>query len=188
MRARNITTPLAPSHRSIPRRRKRYANEPITYLAQSPNYYTFEKEAAQAIVDMWKQVGINAKLELIDGALQNKTFQENTRQVTTWSATSGTGDPDGYLWRNWGPDNLQQKNGWWTPESAAKYNQLGMQARSILDKSQRFDLYQQMLTEFEAPGTTLYIPKETYGLRSTIDWTPYPLYYMDLRAYNFKVK
>ncbi len=139
---------------------------------------------------MWKQVGINAKLELIDGALQNKTFQENTRQVTTWSATSGTGDPDGYLWRNWGPDNLQQKNGWWTPESAAKYNQLGMQARSILDKSQRFDLYQQMLTEFEteAPGTTLYIPKETYGLRSTIDWTPYPLYYMDLRAYNFKVK
>jgi len=47
-----------------------------------------------------------------------------------------------------------------------------------------------MLTEFEteAPGTTLYIPKETYGLRSTIDWTPYPLYYMDLRAYNFKVK
>ena len=65
-----------------------------------------------------------------------------------------------------------------------------MQARSILDKNQRFDLYQQMLTEFEteAPGTTLYIPKESYGLKSTIDWTPYPLYYMDLRSYNFKVR
>jgi len=183
-------TPFDPTKAKTLLQQGGYANEPITYLAQSPNYYTFEKEAAQAIVDMWKQVGINAKLELIDGALQNKTFQENTRQATTWSATSGTGDPDGYLWRNWGPDNLQQKNDWWTPESAAKYNQLGMQARSMLDKSQRFDLYQQMLTEFEteAPGTTLYIPKETYGLRSTIDWTPYPLYYMDLRAYNFKAK
>ncbi len=183
-------TPFDPTKAKMLLQQGGYANEPITYLAQSPNYYTFEKEAAQAIVDMWKQVGINAKLELIDGALQNKTFLEHTRQVTTWSATSGTGDPDGYLWRNWGPDNLQQKNGFWTPESAAKYNQLGMQARSILDKSQRSDLYQQMLTEFEteAPGTTLYIPKETYGLKSTIDWTPYPLYYMDLRAYNFKVK
>ena len=78
----------------------------------------------------------------------------------------------------------------WTAESAAKYNQLGTQARSILDKAQRFDLYQQMLTEWEteAPGTTLYISKEAYGLKSTLDWTPYPLYYMDLRAYNFKVK
>jgi len=167
-----------------------YANEPITYLAQSPNYYTFEKEAAQAIVDMWKQAGINGKLELVEGSVQGKAFMENTRQITTWSATSGTGDPDGYLWRNWGPDNAQQKNGWWTAESAAKYNQMGMQARSILDKAQRFDLYQQMLTEWEteAPGTTLYISKEAYGLKSTLDWTPYPLYYMDLRAYNFKVK
>ncbi len=183
-------TPFDPAKAKTLLQQGGYANEQITYLAQSPNYYTFEKEAAQAIIEMWKAVGINGKLELVEGTLQTKTFQENTRQITTWSATSGTADPDGYLWRNWGPDNLQQKNGWWSAESAAKYNQLGTQARSILDKSQRFDLYQQMLTEWEteAPGTTLYIPKESYGLRSTIDWTPYPLYYMDLRAYNFKVK
>lgn len=51
-----------------------------------------------------------------------------------------------------------------------------MQARSIVDKNQRFDLSQQMLTEYEteAPGTTLYIAKEVYGLRSTIDWNPLP--------------
>ncbi|MDQ6906601.1 MAG: ABC transporter substrate-binding protein [Chloroflexota bacterium] len=183
-------TPFDPAKAKMLLQQGGYANEQITYLAQSPNYYTFEKEAAQAIIEMWKAVGINGKLELVEGTLQTKTFQENTRQITTWSATSGTADPDGYLWRNWGPDNLQQKNGWWSAESAAKYNQLGTQARSILDKSQRFDLYQQMLTEWEteAPGTTLYIPKESYGLRSTIDWTPYPLYYMDLRAYNFKIR
>ncbi len=167
-----------------------YANEPITYLANTPNYYTNEREAAEAIVAMLKQVGINAKLELLEGAAKDTAFKENNRQITPWSATSGTGDPDGYLWRNWGPDNGQQKNGWWAAESAKKFNELGAEARSILDKTKRFDLYQQMLDiyEDEAPGTILYIPKEAYAMRANIDWTPYPLYYMDLRSYNFKVK
>jgi peptide/nickel transport system substrate-binding protein len=167
-----------------------YANEQITYVASTPNYYTNEDEAGEAIVEMWKNAGINAKLLLAQSAEITKLANDPSYTVGTWSATSGTGDPDGYLWRNWGPDNAQQKSGWWAADSAKKYNELGMQARSILDTKQRFDLYQQMLDEFEtqAPGTTLYIPKEIYGMKNNIDWTPYPLYYMDLRAYNFKVK
>lgn len=63
-------------------------------------------------------------------------------------------------------------------------------AATALDKSKRFDLHQQMLEQYEseAPGTTLYIPKEIYAMKASIDWTPYPLYYMDLRAYNLKIK
>lgn len=127
---------------------------------------------------MWKQVGINGRLELMEGARKDAAFK------------SDTGDPDGYLWRNWGLDNAQQKNGWWAADSAAKYNALGKEARSILDRQRRYDLYQQMLDEYEgeAPGTTLYIPKVIYAMKNTIDWTLYPLYYMDLRAYNFTVK
>ena len=167
-----------------------YAGQEIVYLATSPNYYTNEREAGEVIVEGWKQLGINARLELLEGAQKDAAFKTNTRHVTPWSATSGTADPDGYLWRNWGPDNGQQKNGWWTAESAAQYNALGMKARSILDQKQRFDLYQQMLDRYEseAPGTILYAPKETYALRSNIDWTPYSLYYLDLRNYNFKIK
>ncbi len=167
-----------------------YSGQEIIYLANTPNYYTNESEAAQAIVEMWKQNGITAKLELLEGVAKDKAYRENTKHVTPWSATSGTADPDGYLWRNWGPDNGQQKNGWWAVESAAKYNALGTEARSILDRQKRFDLYQQMLDQYddEAPGTILYAPKESYGVRSNIDWNPYTLYYMDLRNYNFKVK
>jgi peptide/nickel transport system substrate-binding protein len=183
-------TPFDPEKAKALLKEGGYANEPIVYLANTPNYYTNEREAAEAIVAMLQQVGINAKLELLEGATKDKAYREDNRQITTWSATSGTGDPDGYLWRNWGPDNAQQKNGWWAAESAAKYNALGAEARSILDKQKRFELYQQMLDvyEDEAPGTVLYIPKEVYGMRATVDWTPYPLYYMDLRAYNLKVK
>lgn len=167
-----------------------YAGQEIVYLANTPNYYTNEREAGEVIVAMWKQQGINARLELLESAQKDAAFKTNTRHVTPWSATSGTADPDGYLWRNWGPDNSQQKNGWWAAESAARYNALGKEARSILDTKRRFDLYQQMLDQYEseAPGTILYAPKEAYALRSNIDWTPYPLYYLDLRNYNLKVK
>lgn len=183
-------TPFDPEKARALLKQGGYANEPIVYLANTPNYYTNEREAGEAIVAMLQAAGINAKLELLEGAAKDKAYREDNRQITTWSATSGTGDPDGYLWRNWGPDNAQQKNGWWAAESAAKYNQLGGEARSILDKQKRLDLYGQMLDvyEDEAPGTVLYIPKETYAMRASIEWTPYPLYYLDLRAYNFKVK
>ncbi len=167
-----------------------YANEPITYVTESPNYYTNGREAGEAIVEMWKAVGINGKLNLLESAAKTKAQADDNYHVATWSATSGTADPDGYLWRNWGPDNSQQKKGYWAAASAAKYNALGTEARSTLDQKKRFDLYQQMLDEFEneAPGTTLYIPKEIYAIKTTVDWTPYSLYYMDLRAYNFKAK
>lgn len=51
-------------------------------------------------------------------------------------------------------------------------------------------LYQQQLDEYEgeAPGTTLYAPKEIYAMKTSIDWSPYSLYWMDLRPYNFKIK
>jgi peptide/nickel transport system substrate-binding protein len=38
--------------------------------------------------------------------------------------------------------------------------------------------------EDEAPGTVLYDPAEFYGVNKSVNWTPYPLYNMDLRAYN----
>lgn len=167
-----------------------YNNEMIYYLASTPNYYNNEREAGEAIVAMWQKAGINAKLDLAEPATTNMLFNNGMRQVGTWSATSGTADPDGYLWRNWGPDNTQQKGGYWTAESAAKYNDLGKQARSTLDRAKRVMLYGQQLDEFEgeAPGTTLYAPKEIYAMKTNIDWTPYALYWMDLRAYNLKIK
>lgn len=167
-----------------------YNNEIIYYMAQSPNYYVNEREAAEAVVEMWKKAGINAKLDIVEGATKDMLYNSGMRQVSTWSATSGTADPDGYLWRNWGPDNTQQKSGYWTAESAAKYNDLGKQARSTLDVAMRRELYRQQLDEYEneAPGTTLYQPKETYAVKKTIAWEPYTLYWMDLRPYNFQVR
>jgi peptide/nickel transport system substrate-binding protein len=167
-----------------------YAGEPITYLAATPNYYTNEAEVAQAVVDMWTKAGINARLELVELSQKGKAFTEDTRHANTGSSTSGIGDPDGYLFRSFGPTTAPQTSGQWPAASADQFNKIGQEARTTSDPKQRYELYQQMLDAFEseAPGTTLYAPKESYALKATFDWTPYPLYYMDLRSTNLRVK
>jgi len=162
-----------------------YAGEPIVYRT-SPTYYSNGRQAAEAIVEMWKKVGLTVQLEVIEQAANTQIDESGGLSVSNWSATSTLGDPDGYLWRNWGPDNNHQKRGYWQPE---EFNQLGREARTILDQTRRNQIYQRMFDIFEqdAPGTVLYIPLESYGLRKGIDWTPYPIYYFDARAYNLKL-
>jgi peptide/nickel transport system substrate-binding protein len=149
-------------------------------------YYSNGRPAAEAIVDMWKKVGLNAKIEVLEQAAITEMTNAGTQVITNWSATSTLGDPDGYLWRNWGPENTTQQKGYWKPE---EFNKLGQEARSILDQTKRAANYQRMIDIFEddAPGTVLYVPLESYGFKKGIEWTPYPIYYFDPRAYNLKV-
>jgi peptide/nickel transport system substrate-binding protein len=162
-----------------------YNGDALTFRT-APNYYSNGRQAAEAIVEMWKKAGLNAQIEVAEQAALSKIDEAGGQHITNWSATSTLGDPDGYLWRNWGPDNNFQKRGYWKPE---EFNKLGQEARSILDQQRRYTIYQRMLDIFEedAPGTVLYIPLESYGLRKGIEWTPYPIYYFDARAYNLKV-
>jgi peptide/nickel transport system substrate-binding protein len=57
------------------------------------------------------------------------------------------------------------------------------------DMKARYKMFQRQLDIFEdeAPMTILYNPFETYAMRKGIDWTPYPLYFMDLRPDNLKI-
>ncbi|MCC6419868.1 MAG: ABC transporter substrate-binding protein [Gemmataceae bacterium] len=162
-----------------------YNGDPLVFRT-SPVYYSNGRQAAEAIVEMWKKVGLNAQIEVAEQAALGKIDEAGQQHITNWSATSALGDPDGYLWRNWGPDNNFQKRGYWKPE---EFNKLGQEARSILDQKRRYEIYQRMMDIFEAdaPGTVLYIPLESYGLKKGVDWTPYPIYYFDPRAYNLKL-
>lgn len=162
-----------------------YKNDELVFNT-APNYYSNGRQAAEAIVEMWKKVGLNAKINVAEQAALGKLDEAGQEHITNWSATSALGDPDGYLWRNWGPDNSFQKRGYWKPD---EFNKLGVESRSILDQDKRYKNYQRMMDIFEedAPGTVLYIPLESYGLKKGIEWTPYPIYYFDPRAYNLKV-
>ena len=156
-----------------------YDGTVINYETEA-DYSTDGLQAAQAIIEMWRAVGINAQIRLRQ---PGESIPVEEGMVSNWSNSSILADPDGTLWRGWGQQSAVQKNFWPTPE---EFNRLGMEARSTLDPEVRYNDYQRMLDiwEDDAPGTVLYIPVENYGVAKDVQWSPYPFYYMDLRAYN----
>lgn len=156
-----------------------YDGSVIQYATEA-NYYTNGLQAGQAIIEMWREVGINAEIRLVQ---PGESIPAEERMVGNWSNSSVLADPDGALWRGWGVESATQRDAWPAPE---EFNQLGLEARSTLDKEVRYNNYQRMLEiwEDEAPGTVLYVPVENYAVAEGVNWEPYPFYYMDLRAYN----
>lgn len=157
-----------------------YDGETIEFRT-TPFTYTLGLEVAQAIVQMWNDVGVNAEVKVMDNV-----YSEGVPNimVTNWSNSSFTADPDGAFWLRWGLGTGTQRE-FWTPENP-RFNELGEQARKTLDQQFRYNAYQELLdiwTE-EAPGTELLIPEEHYGVRSDLDWLPYSFYYMDFRSKN----
>lgn len=157
-----------------------YDGSTITYRTQG-DYYTNGLQAAEAIVAMWQAIGVKAEVKQVGSG--DKIVPAEL-MVANWSNSSRLADPDGSLWVAWGKSSSFQKK-YWTPADP-EFNRLGEAARSTLDQRFRYDAYQKMLDiwEREAPGTVLYVPIENYGVNKDVNWSPYPFYYTDFRAYN----
>jgi peptide/nickel transport system substrate-binding protein len=157
-----------------------YRGEPIVYRA-APNYYTRSLDAGQVLVEMWKAVGINASLQVVENFSQ---MQGPGQQVGQWSNSTRFPDPLGALWVSWGPAGGPQRRKEWT--SVAGFNDAGRALESETDPARRRALFTRMLDawEDECPGTILYQPLETYGVKKRVAWRPYSFYFMDLRPDN----
>lgn len=159
-----------------------YGGEPVIFQTRA-NYYTNGLQAAEAIVEMWRAVGVQAEVLTTEQAAPPS--DDLGSMVVNWSNSAIYPDFDGSLYRSWGPSTAPQASGFWA-NPPAEFNELGEAGRATLDQAERARIYSRMLDiwEEEAPGTILYQPLETYGVRSDLDWQPYSFYFMDLRAYN----
>ena len=155
-----------------------YNGETIEYELRS-GYYTFGNEAAEAIIDMWKQIGVNAKIVFTEKVEYN--------QAANWSNTMRFPDPVGGLWLLWGPGTTASKKYW--VDMSEDFIAKGEELASITDDEKRKTLAREMMEiwDEEAPGTVLYYPFESWGVRDGIEWEPYSSQTMDFRADNFKV-
>lgn len=155
-----------------------YNGETIEYELRS-GYYTFGNEAAEAIVDMWKQIGVNAKVVF--------TEKVEYKQASNWSNTMRFPDPVGGLWLLWGPGSTASKKHW--VDMSDEFIAKGEELASITDMEKRKTLEREMMEiwDEEAPGAVLYYPFESWGVRDGIEWEPYSSQTMDFRAENFKV-
>lgn len=152
-----------------------YAGQELSYELQS-GYYTFGNEAAQAIVGMWKDIGVNARIKFTDDV--------KTTNVSAWSNSMRFPDPLGGLWLLWGPGSTTE---FWPGDD--EFNRIGTSLASTTDLTQRRDLERQLMQRWEvvAPGTILYNPYECWGIRAGLTWKPYSSQAMDFRPVNFTI-
>ncbi|HEU0163477.1 MAG TPA: ABC transporter substrate-binding protein [Thermomicrobiales bacterium] len=146
-------------------------------------YYPLGNDAIEAIVGMWQDLGIKAKVDLLQPAAYTASFP--TLMVGFISAGLNPFDPEMNFSTLWDKNGTFQAD-FWTPEDP-KFNQDLDLLTSTLDTKARFNAYQEALDiwEKEVPATMLYRIHAIYGQKKSVGWTPYTVFNMDLRPANF---
>jgi peptide/nickel transport system substrate-binding protein len=160
-----------------------YNNEEIVYRVLS-NYYTLELSTAQILLEMWKDVGLNVKLDVKENWSQIEA--DDGRGIHNSSNTAVYPDPVSQLWRRYGPNGGMQSRGEWTNEA---FNSLGETLESSTDLNVRREAMRDMLEIFhntDPASTPLYALPMFYGKRDDFEWTALGYEYMSLRAENLK--
>ncbi len=161
-----------------------YKGEEISYRI-IPNYYLYNVEAAQVVQEMWRAVGINARIDFVESF---KEVRQKGAQVFAWSNTYRVPDPTGAILALWGPAT-QNQQGWKLYGASKAFNDAAAELSAESDPAKRKAAFATLLVAFEddMPMTMLYNPVTGYGVKSNVNWTPYSQYYMDFRPSNFSL-
>ena len=159
-----------------------YNGEELIWQVRA-GYYDGYEEAAEAFVDMWKDIGINVKIETLDKIKYN----EDTC-MTPWSNGLRFDDPIGGLTVLWGKDTTTQNKLW--KDVSPRYNELDAQLAVETDLEKRREAYREMLEiwDDEVPGIIMYCPNQRWIVREGLEWTNTPGYSISFRAEYLKLK
>jgi peptide/nickel transport system substrate-binding protein len=161
-----------------------YKNEEV-YIETTVAYVAQDKAMSEAIAAMWKDVGVNVKVEVIEYSVRAQKNREKSFKGVFWSdPTSTLGDPDGMMWRLLGPGGPQD---YWRE---AKFDELGNAARFSVDEKFRGQAYKEMTKIFleNFPWLPVIQPYEDYGLQKYVEFTPNPNQQFELRRFNLKLR
>jgi peptide/nickel transport system substrate-binding protein len=161
-----------------------YKNEEI-FIETTVAYVSQDKAMSEAIAAMWKDVGVNVKVEVIEYSVRAQKNREKTFKGVWWAdPTSTLGDPDGMMWRLLGPGGI---NDYWRE---AKFDELGNAARFSVDEKFRGEAYREMTKIFleNFPWLPIIQPYEDYGLQKYVEWTPNPNQQFEIRRFNLKFR
>jgi peptide/nickel transport system substrate-binding protein len=140
---------------------------------------------AEAIVAMWRDVGINARVEIIEMTVRAQKNREKSFKGLWWAdPTSTLSDPDGMMWRLLSPGGPYDY--WRHP----RFDELGDAARFSVDEKFRGQAYKEMTQIFleHLPWIEVIQPMELYGLQKYVEWKPNSNQQVDVRPFNFKFK
>ncbi|KKC38767.1 ABC transporter substrate-binding protein [Devosia epidermidihirudinis] len=151
-----------------------------------PVYYTNGLLAAQAIQEMWAEIGVKAEINVTT----KWTGPDADMMVRNWSNPMYFADPAGSFGVMWSPKGSGSEMAW-TPNEA--YPALWDKFRYSTDLAVRKEAYSEIMAyvKEEMPFVVLYQPYESYGMRQDVTWAPLPghiPYVLDFRAGSVTVK
>ncbi|WP_319529681.1 ABC transporter substrate-binding protein [uncultured Cohaesibacter sp.] len=147
----------------------------------SATYYTNGFLAAQAIVEMWGEVGINGRVNTTDEWTGNKP----ELMVRNWSNPMYFADPFGCFGVMWAPNGPSESEGRYnTNEDFAKSWEKFRFSTDVADRKAAYaDLMERI--KQDPPFLLLYRPFESWGMKKSINWAPkvgHIPYVLDFRA------
>ncbi len=161
-----------------------YKGEEI-FIETTVGYTANDKPMSEAIAAMWKDIGINVKVEVIEYSVRAQKTREKSFKGLWWSdPTSTLGDPDGMMWRLLGPGGTMD---YWRH---ARWDELGAAARFSVDEKFRGEAYKEMTKIFleYLPWIPVIQPYEDYGLQKYVEFTPNPNQQLEVRKFNFRFR
>jgi len=161
-----------------------YKNEEI-FIETTVAYVSQDKAMSEAIAAMWRDIGVNVKVEVIEYSVRAQKGREKSFKGVWWSdPTSTLGDPDGMMWRLLGPGGPMD---YWRD---TRWDELGNAARFSVDEPFRGRAYREMTKIFleNLPWLPVIQPYEDYGLQKHVEWTANPNQQFELRRFNFKFR
>lgn len=161
-----------------------YKGDPIPYRLLN-NYYTNQTTGAQAMVEMWRAVGLNVVIEMRE-TWQQVQDRSAPRGVFDWSNTSLFSDPVSGLVRGFGPNSEAQHYGYWTNE---EFLRLSGVLTGSTDRAARRAAFGRMLeiSERDDPAYTVLHQAATFtAKRRDIAWRASNGWAMDFRSGNLR--
>jgi peptide/nickel transport system substrate-binding protein len=161
-----------------------YKGEEV-FIETTAGYMANDKPMAEAVAAMWRDAGVNAKVEVLEYSVRAQKNREKSFKGVFWSdPTSTLGDPDGMMWRLLGPGGPQD---YWRH---ARWDELGAAARSSVDEKFRGEAYKEMTKIFleNFPWLPVIQPYEDYGVQRYVDWTPNPNQQFEVRRFALKMR
>ena len=138
-------------------------------------------EAAEAMVDMWKDAGLNVKIEFVESL----AWLDDVHMMP-WMNGLTFSDPLGGLGSHWSATSSIQKNWWPAP---ARFNELLAEMETETDPTARRELYREVMQiwDEEVPALLMYCPNAIWAMREGLSWEYTPGYAFNFRAENLRI-
>jgi peptide/nickel transport system substrate-binding protein len=135
-----------------------------------------DKQLLEALADMWSQVGVKAKINMMEMAQRQKML--NDRAIPPGglflaNPQSTLLDADGVIWRIFHPNGFNGKY-WAANQPGQRFHDLMEQARYSLDQKKRKELYTEAtrIMHEEKPWLELFQEVVIYGVSKRMSFKP----------------